>query len=274
MKAPKISIIIPVLNEAATIQETLTRLQDASEVEVIVVDGGSRDETVAIAGALRGALSAQRCCVQPLGHENSASAPKEQAQIIHHLNKTLAPSLPVKVISATAGRANQMNAGAAVATGDILLFLHADTHLPTSFDTLIRQALQNPGTIAGAFELRINAHRRGLRLVERMVNVRSRLLSMPYGDQAIFLKATVFQEIGGFPDLPIMEDFELMLQLRRLGRITIVPTPVLTSGRRWQKLGVVKTTLINQLIITGYFLGIPPAQLVRWYRQGGFKRSR
>lgn len=274
MKAPKISIIIPVLNEAATIQETLTRLQDASEVEVIVVDGGSRDETVAIAKALRGALSAQRCCVQPFGHENSASAPSEQAQIAHHLNKTLAPSLPVKVISAAAGRANQMNAGAAAATGDILLFLHADTHLPTGFDTLIRQALQNPGTIAGAFELRINAQPWGLRLVETMVNVRSRLLSMPYGDQAIFLKATVFQEIGGFPDLPIMEDFELMLQLRRLGRITIVPTPVLTSGRRWQKLGVVKTTLINQLIITGYFLGIPPAQLVRWYRQGGFQRFR
>src|SRR4028118_197558 len=129
MKAPKISIIIPVLNEAATIQETLTRLQDATEVEVIVVDGGSRDETVAIA---------KRCCVQAFGHENSASAPEEQAQIAHHLSKSLAPSLPVKVISAVAGRANQMNAGAAAATGDILLFLHADTHLPTGFDNLIR----------------------------------------------------------------------------------------------------------------------------------------
>jgi rSAM/selenodomain-associated transferase 2 len=160
-----------------------------------------------------------------------------------------------------------MNAGAAVSTGEILLFLHADTHLPTEFETLVRQALQNAGTVAGAFELRIDAQLRGLRLVERMVNVRSRFLSMPYGDQAIFLKATVFHEIGGFPDLPIMEDFELMLRLKRLGRITIVPAPVLTSGRRWQKLGVVKTTLINQLIIAGYFLGIPPAQLVRWYRR-------
>jgi rSAM/selenodomain-associated transferase 2 len=160
-----------------------------------------------------------------------------------------------------------MNAGAAVATGEILLFLHADTHLPTQFERLVRQALQNAGTVAGAFELKIDAQLRGLRLVERMVNVRSRFLSMPYGDQAIFLKATVFHEIGGFPDLPIMEDFELMLRLKRLGRITIVPAPVLTSGRRWQKLGVVKTTLINQLIIAGYFLGIPPAQLVRWYRR-------
>lgn len=234
MKAPKISIIIPVLNEAATIQKTLTRLQDALDVEVIVVDGGSRDETVAIA---------------------------------KHISKAIANSLPIKIISTAAGRGCQMNAGAAVATGDILLFLHGDTHLPTGFDTLVRQALQNSGTIAGAFELRIDAQLWGLQLVEKMVKARSRLLSMPYGDQAIFLKTTVFHEIGGFPDLPIMEDFELMLRLRNQGRITIVPAPVLTSGRRWQKLGVIKTTLINQLIIAGYFLGVSPTQLVYWYRR-------
>lgn len=234
MKAPKISIIIPVINEAATIQETLTRFENASEVEVIVVDGGSRDDTVAIA---------------------------------MRVGKMSAKSLRIEVISAAAGRANQMNAGAAVATGDILLFLHADTHLPTSFDTLVRQALQNAATVAGAFELRIDAQLRGLRLVEKMVNMRSHFLSMPYGDQAIFLKAATFHDLGGFPNLPIMEDFELMLDLRRQGRITIVPAPVVTSGRRWLKLGVVKTTLINQLIIAGYFLGVPPAQLVRWYRR-------
>lgn len=241
MKAPAISIIIPVLNEAATIKETLTRIQNASDVEVIVVDGGSRDETVVIA---------------------------------NHLSKILAPSLPIRVISAAAGRASQMNAGAAAATSDILLFLHADTHLPTGFETLVRQALQNPGTIAGAFELRIDAQLRGLRLVEKMVNVRSHFFSMPYGDQAIFLKATIFHENSGFPDLPIMEDFELIRRLKRQGRITIVQAPVITSGRRWQKLGVVKTTMINQLIITGYFLGISPFKLVLWYRQGGFKHSR
>jgi rSAM/selenodomain-associated transferase 2 len=234
MKAPKISIIIPILNEATTIEETLIRLQDASEVEVIVVDGGSRDETVAIA----------KC-----------------------VGKVLKKSLPINVISAAASRARQMNAGAAAATGDILLFLHADTHLPIGFDTLVRQALQNPGTIAGAFELRINAQLLGLRLIEKMVNVRSRFFSMPYGDQAIFLKATIFHEIGGFPEIPIMEDFEFMLRLRHQGRIALVPAPVLTSGRRWQKLGVVKTTLINQLIIVGYFLGVSPEQLIRWYRR-------
>jgi rSAM/selenodomain-associated transferase 2 len=234
MTAPRISIIIPVLNEAGTIQEILTRLQEAKDVEVIVVDGGSRDETLTIA------LS---------------------------ISKRLALSLPIKVISTTAGRANQMNTGAACASGDILLFLHADTRLPARFDTLLLKALQDVGTIAGAFELRIDAQLRGLRLIEKMVKLRSRFLAMPYGDQAIFLKAAVFHEIGGFPNLPIMEDFELILRLKRQGRITILAAPVLTSGRRWQKLGVLKTTLINQLIIVGYFLGVSPTQLADWYRR-------
>ncbi len=230
MEAEKISIIIPVLNEANTICSVLVGVLDAQNVEVIVVDGGSHDDTIAIA-----------------------------------------QSLGVKVISAPAGRASQMNAGAAVATGNILLFLHADTRLPAGFDTLILQALQDSRTVGGAFELRIDAKLRGLRLIEKMVNMRSRWLSMPYGDQAIFLKATVFHEIGGFPNLPIMEDFELMRRLKHCGKITILPAAVLTSGRRWQKLGVVKTTLINQMVIVGYFLGVSPTRLVRWYRQAKAK---
>jgi rSAM/selenodomain-associated transferase 2 len=241
MKAAKISIIIPVLNEAATIEKTLTRLHDIADLEVIVVDGGSKDETVAIA---------------------------------HRCAKLFTPSSELKVISATVGRANQMNAGVAVATGDILLFLHADTHLPPEFDTLVRQTLQNPSTIAGAFELRIDSDLRGLRLIESIVNMRSRVFSMPYGDQAIFLKAITFHHLGGFPDLPIMEDFELMRRLRRQGQIAIVPASVLTSGRRWQKLGVLKTTLMNQLIIAAYFLGIPPVQLAHWYRRSNSRDAR
>jgi rSAM/selenodomain-associated transferase 2 len=234
MNAPKISIIIPVFNEASTLEATLTKLQDISNLEVVIVDGGSWDETVTIA---------------------------------KRLGKRFTPSSEFKVTTTRAGRAHQMNVGAATATGDILLFLHADTHLPPKFDILVRQALQNPSTIAGAFELRIDANLWGLRWIEKMVNMRSRFFSMPYGDQAIFLKVSVFQDIGGFPDIPIMEDFELMLRLRRQGQITIIPSSVLTSGRRWQKLGVVKTTLINQLMIAGYFLGIPPSELVRLYRK-------
>lgn len=227
MQADKISVIIPVLNEAIAIRSVLLKVAAAKNVEVIVADGGSQDKTVAIA-----------------------------------------QSLGVKVITTTPGRANQMNAGAAVATGTILLFLHADTYLPNNFEDLILSALEDSRTIAGAFELRIDAELLGIRLIEKMVNWRSRVLKMSYGDQGIFLRTTVFQEIGGFPNLPIMEDFELMQQLKREGKIVILPAAVLTSGRRWQKLGVIKTTLINQLIILGYFLGVPPSRLVRWYRRG------
>ncbi|MEP0756292.1 TIGR04283 family arsenosugar biosynthesis glycosyltransferase [Trichocoleus sp. DQ-A2] len=226
IEAARISIIIPVLNEAAdTIRSTLASVRNVKNVEVIVVDGGSQNETVAL--------------VQSWG---------------------------VKVLSSAAGRACQMNAGATAATGDILLFLHADTSLPLGFEKLVPLTLAQSGTVAGAFELKINSPMRSLRLVERMVNWRSRFFSLPYGDQAIFLKASVFHDIGGFPDLPIMEDFELIRCLRRLGRIAIVPTPVLTSARRWHKLGVLKTTLINQIVILGYFLGVPSSHLVKFYR--------
>ncbi len=229
MEIQKISIVIPVLNEANAIGDVLAQVGKACAVEVIVVDGGSHDETV-----------------------------------------TLAQSMGVKVISATAGRANQMNAGAAVATGEILLFLHADTRLPNEFATLVRQALQDPKTVAGAFELQIDAQMRGLRAIEAMVNLRSRLLSLPYGDQGIFLKSSIFRKLGGFPNLPIMEDFEFMRRLRTLGKVTIVPASVLTSGRRWQKLGVVKTTALNQMAIVAYLLGVSPHRILRWYRRGRF----
>lgn len=241
MPHPKISIIIPVLNEAATIEETLTKVTSTQDIEVIIVDGGSRDGTLQITGLL---------------------------------SKKLAASLPIKIITSKAGRAHQMNAGAAIAKGDVLLFLHADTFLPPDFDILLLKTLQDTTTVAGAFKLKINAKLPGLQLIEKLVNMRSYFFSMPYGDQAIFLKASIFEEIGGFPNLPIMEDFELILSLKKVGRIAIISAPVITSGRRWQKFGLVKTTLLNQLIIAGYFLGIPPNLLAKWYRQGGFRYSK
>lgn len=222
MESQRISIIVPTLNEAGAIVQTLATAHASSDVEIIVVDGGSQDGTV-----------------------------------------ELVASLGVKVIRfsetpyaiASASRAHQMNAGAAFATGDILLFLHADTHLPADFDQSVRQTLAQPKTIAGAFELRIDAPLIGLRVIEKMVNWRSRYLQMPYGDQAIFLKADIFHRIGRFPEMPIMEDFELIRRLRQWGRISIVPASVLTSGRRWQALGVWRTTLINQITIVAYYLG-------------------
>jgi len=179
----------------------------------------------------------------------------------------IAQSLGVKVLLAPAGRAAQMNVGAKAASGDILLFLHADTRLPAGFDKMVRTGLEQPGTIAGAFALQINASLWSLRLIEWGVNWRSRQLQMPYGDQAIFLKAEVFHNIGSFPQLPLMEDFELMRRLNRKGRIVIIPVPVLTSGRRWLQRGVWKTTLTNQIAIIAYLIGIPPEQISRWYRR-------
>ncbi|MEH2357616.1 TIGR04283 family arsenosugar biosynthesis glycosyltransferase [Nostoc sp.] len=229
--AAKISIIIPAINEAGNIKKAIATTQANLDVEVILVDGGSSDDTVAIA-----------------------------------------QSLNVKVISSSPGRAVQMNAGAVAASGDILLFLHADTLLPTGFDEMIRTALQQPGTVAGAFKLRIDASRLSLRWVEWGVNVRSHFYQMPYGDQAIFLTKQVFQQIGSFPELPIMEDFELMRRLKRIGRVVIIPTPVVTSARRWLQKGVLKTTLLNQIVIIAYLLGVSPERICSWYRREKFKR--
>jgi len=179
----------------------------------------------------------------------------------------VAQSRGVKVLHSPPGRARQMNAGAEVAEGRFLLFLHADTRLPEGFDGHVRQILTGSGVAAGAFQLQIDAPSARLRLIEKAANWRSRYLQMPYGDQAIFLRKELFREMGGFPDLPIMEDFQLIRRLQGEGRIVIAPAAVVTSGRRWKKLGALRTTLLNQLMILGFYLGLEPARLARWYRR-------
>ena len=224
--AQKISIIIPALNEAAIISRTVSHLAGVDHLEVIVVDGGSTDETAELV-ASRGA----------------------------------------KVIHSKPGKAVQMNAGAASAVGDILVFLHADTLLPEGFSDQIVSSLNRKNLAAGAFQLSIDSKAACLRIIEHMANWRSRLLRLPYGDQALFMKKSLFEEIGGFPELPIMEDFILVRRLKRKGKIAILPAAVKTSPRRWLHLGILKTWLINQLIVIAYYLGATPQQLARFYRR-------
>ena len=161
-----------------------------------------------------------------------------------------------------------MNQAARVARGNILLFLHTDTLMPRNWEYGIRAALADEYVCEGAFSLRIRGDLLGLRLVEALANFRSRILLMPYGDQAIFVKNATFRDMGGFPDVPIMEDFEFIRRLRTRGGLCILPERVITSGRRWKKLGILRTTAINQAIIAGYYVGIPPDKLARLYGNG------
>ena len=179
----------------------------------------------------------------------------------------IARSCRARVIQSAPGRARQMNAGAESATGDLLLFLHADTRLPRGFAHSIRQTLSLPDALAGAFEFRLDANSPGLRLVERVTNWRSRRFQLPYGDQAIFLRKVLFEEMSGYPEMPIMEDYEFIRRLKRNGRIYTVPLPAITSARRWIEVGVWKTTLLNWAIVIAYSLGVSPATLARWYRK-------
>ncbi|MBU0479662.1 MAG: TIGR04283 family arsenosugar biosynthesis glycosyltransferase [Proteobacteria bacterium] len=191
----------------------------------------------------------------------------------HDKTPMIAESFGVKVVHAPFGRGVQQNAGAAAATGDILLFLHADTLLPRHFASSLRSCLVEPGVVAGAFSLAIDLKGSALRLIEKGANFRSRFLQMPYGDQAIFLRKETFTKAGGFPEIGIMEDFALVKKLRRFGKIEILEQKATTSGRRWREKGILKTTLINQVMVIAYLLGAPPTSLASWYRMASRARS-
>jgi rSAM/selenodomain-associated transferase 2/rSAM/selenodomain-associated transferase 1 len=219
-----ISVIIPALNESNHLAATINSIGHGNNTEIIVVDGGSSDDTVSIA---------RRLCAT--------------------------------VIDSSPPRSKQMNQGADSASKNILLFLHADTILPENFDRYIFGALEQSGVVAGAFKLCIDSPVPSLKFVECIANWRSRYLKMPYGDQAIFMFSNVFRQMGGFQNIPIMEDFELIRRFQRIGEVLTLPVPVLTSPRRWLNHGVLKTTLINQMIVLSYFLGITPDTIFRLY---------
>lgn len=227
MKNKKISLIIPIFNEEKVINELINSLLPYKSVEIIFVDGGSQDNTVNI--------------IQKSG-------------------------LKV-IISAVARRSYQMNLGAKEAQGGILLFLHGDTFLPENFEQIILDTINQKDFVAGAFQLQIDSPKFIFRGLEMLVKWRSQLFSLPYGDQAIFLTKKQFEQVDGFDDLAIMEDFALMKKLQSQGKIYLTAEAVTTSARRWEKLGIIKTTIINQLMILGYYLGIENQKLANIYKQ-------
>lgn len=172
------------------------------------------------------------------------------------------------VLSASRGRATQMNHGAAVATGEFLLFLHADTLLPWDYFAHLRGTLDEPAVVAGAFRFAISDHFFGRRMIEWGANWRARNRQLPFGDQGLFLRRVQFDELGGFPELPLLEDYFLVRRLQARGRIAIASAVARTSGRRWRQRGPWRTTLLNQLILLGCRLGVSPARLASWYYGG------
>jgi rSAM/selenodomain-associated transferase 2 len=226
---PRLSIIVPVLDEGDGIAATLDALGElrANGAEVIVVDGGSRDATVQ-----RARLRADR------------------------------------VIAGPQGRALQMNAGAEIAAGDVLLFLHADTLLPPAADRLVLDGLARTGRDWGRFDVRIAGAHPALGVVAFTMNLRSRISGIATGDQAIFVKRDAFAAIGGFPPIPLMEDVALCRRLKRTSRPLCIPACATTSGRRWETHGVVRTILLMWRLRFEYFLGADPATLAKRYRHG------
>jgi rSAM/selenodomain-associated transferase 2 len=223
----RISIIIPALNEAGGIAQTLRPLQPlrARGHEVVVVDGGSADGTMQIA--------------RPLADRVIASQP---------------------------GRARQQNAGAEAAVGDVLLFLHADTQLPPDADGLVVDGLMRSGRGWGRFDVRLSGRQPLLRVVERMMSLRSRVTGIATGDQGIFVRRDWFRRAGGFPQIPLMEDVALSGTLRRMGLPLCLRQRVLTSSRRWEQRGILRTILLMWRLRAEYALGADPARLAGRYR--------
>jgi rSAM/selenodomain-associated transferase 2 len=220
----RLTVVVPVLNEAAIIVAALRALAPlrGRGAEIIVADGGSRDGTARLA--------------EPFAD---------------------------RIISVPHGRGAPMNAGAALGSGDAFLFLHADTALPQDADLLIGAALARRAW--GRFDLRIAGRHPLLAVIARMINLRSRLTGIATGDQAIFVSREAFAAVGGFPDLPLMEDIAISRRLKRLCRPFCIATPAVTSGRRWEQNGIVRTILLMWRLRLAYYLGAEPARLAARY---------
>jgi rSAM/selenodomain-associated transferase 2 len=221
----KLSVIVPMLNEAASIARTLEAIRvGAPATEIIVVDGGSSDGSIEVARRL--------CDV---------------------------------VISASRGRARQMNAGAARASGEVLVFVHADTIVPATFARDIESAFLDPRIVGGRFDVRLDDKNPLCVLIGALISIRSRISRTGTGDQAIFARRAAFDQIGGFPDFPICEDLEFTRRMKRLGRVACLRSKVTTSARRWRQNGITRTVLRMWTIRALYLAGVSPIRLARMY---------
>ena len=221
--AGTVSVIIPAFNEAANLARRLPSLLADGPHEIIIADGGSTDETAAVAARFG-----------------------------------------VRHVRTAKGRGVQMNAAAVTATGEFLLFLHADTDPPEAFPEIVRKTLMVPGTGAAAFGFRLREPFTGRSLVEAFVSLRCRWSCLPYGDQGLFQRRRLFIASGGYPEWPILEDVAFVRRLRGIGRVRTTKEAAFTSSRRWQTCGVLRTFLRHQLILTGYVLGVSPERLAGW----------
>jgi rSAM/selenodomain-associated transferase 2 len=217
--------VIPALDEADQITGAIGSAS-AGECEIIVVDGGSRDDT----------------------RERAAAA-------------------GARVVASAPGRARQLDAGARLAKGDTILFLHADTRLPAGWDRSVRGALADPRVVGGAFRLRFEPRSPGLRLIEWGTHLRVALLRMPYGDQALFARRAVLESLGGIPQVEILEDLDLVQALKRRGRLACLALPATTSARRYRRAGVLRTMLRNWAAVAGWRLGVPRERIAGWVRR-------
>jgi hypothetical protein len=224
-EASTLAVIIPTLNEAANLRDTLERVTREQPEEVLVADGGSTDGTLEIA----------RQC-------------------------------GARVLQTPCGRARQMNAAAAAATAELLLFLHADTWPPEGYAKIIRARLSRATVAAGAFRFALREPVPARRFLEGLVAARCRWLRNPFGDQGLFVRRPLFEAIGGFADWPILEDLDVIQRLRRHGAIALASERALTSSRRWLQHGVWQTFAVNQLVVLGYHGGVSRERLARFYR--------
>lgn len=221
-----ISVIIPTLNEEDNIGRCIQTLRSEDPCcEVILADGGSTDRTVEIAGAYEG----------------------------------------VRIVKTGRGRGLQMNKGAAAAGGEVLLFLHADTRLEEGWTRAIVSLLDDRSVAGGAFSFQVDSLDRHYRLIELWVSVRCRIFKLPYGDQGIFVRRDIFDGLGGYREIPLMEDVDIIARMKRAGRIVILDTKAFTHHRRWAREGWVRASLMNQMIMVMYRLGLDPDRLAKIY---------